>query len=78
MEARVMKKNPLKSKTTQTVAGSVGVVGGLCWAVLRFVRDVYPDTLPWSPDMDAAIVAAVTTAVAPLVSRAVAWLRGKI
>jgi len=78
MEARVMKKNPLRSKTTQTVAGSVGVVGGLCWAVLRFVRDVYPEILPWTPDMDAAIVAAVTAAIAPLISRAVAWWRGKL
>ena len=62
-----------KSRTTATVAASTGTTGGIAFAALTFLRGRVD--LPWGPEGDAAIVAILTTIIAPLLSRLIAKYR---
>lgn len=62
-----------QSRTTATVAGATGTTSGLVFAFLTFLRG--RTDLPWEPEGDAAIVAVVTTILAPLLSRLIAKYR---
>lgn len=73
-----MLSKTLKSKTTKTVAGSTAASGGLVVGLLTFLRATWPDKMPWEESLDADIVAVVTTVVAPVVSRLIAGMRGKL
>ena len=65
-----------QSKTTATVAGATGTTGGVVFALLALLRG-QGVSLPWEADADTAIMAVVTTVVAPLISRLVAkWRKG--
>lgn len=69
---RVMK--PItQSRTTATVAGATGATSGIIFAVLAALRGRVD--LPWEPEGDTAIVAVLTTVIAPLLSRLVAKYR---
>ena len=70
--------NAATSKTTWTVAGSVAGVAGATLLIMQFVRGSWPSIVPWPPDQDAKAVAIIATVIAPLVSRFVAWRRGKV
>jgi len=64
------------SKTTQNVTiGSVPGMsgGGIVYGILQLARTAY--TLPWPPDGDFAIAAAVTAVCTAIASRAIAMWR---
>jgi len=62
-----------QSKTTATIAGATGATSGIIFAVLAALRGRV--ALPWEPEGDTAIVAVLTTVIAPLLSRLVAKYR---
>jgi hypothetical protein len=63
----------IQSKTTATIAGATGATSGIVFAILTALRGRVD--LPWDPEGDTAIVAVVTTVIAPLLSRIVAKFR---
>ena len=64
-----------KSTTTQNVALGVTGTGGFFTAIMAWARNTWPDKIPWTPGMDAAIVAGATSIITPIISRAIAFLR---
>lgn len=68
------KKTVLKSSTTRTIAVSGGGVVG----VLAFLRNFFPDLIPWPVEHDATVATVGAGVITPLVSRFIAWRRGKV
>lgn len=68
----------LTSSTTQTVAGSTFVGGGVLAGLFAFLRAAFPEKLPWSVETDAELVVLLSTVVIPILSRMVASVRGKL
>jgi len=73
-----MKKNPLKSRTTQDVAVGAAAGGGTVVALIALLRQVWPDFDLWPADQDPVVAAALATIVIPLVSRAWARIRDRL
>lgn len=65
----------VNSTTTQNVAGGVVASGGAIAGAIGFVRAAWPDVLPWGAEADPALVVVLTTVVAPVVSRIIAFWR---
>lgn len=68
-------KNIIQSKTTQNQVAATGGLAAVVVTVLQLARSTWPDSMPWGPDGDAAIVGFVSTVIAPLLSRALAGVR---
>jgi ABC-type antimicrobial peptide transport system permease subunit len=54
------------------VAGGGAVVG-----VLAFMRSLFGDRLPWEPEGDVALAAAISSVVIPAVTAAIAYFRDR-
>lgn len=68
------KKNILTSGTSQTIAVSGGTVIG----VLAFLRNFFPDLIPWPVEHDATFATVGAGVITPIISRLIAWKRGKV
>lgn len=68
------KKTILTSSTSQTIAVSGGSVIG----VLAFLRNFFPDLIPWPVEHDATFATVGAGIVTPIISRLIAWRRGKV
>ena len=69
--------NMITSKTSQTVAGAGVVGGGAAFAIITWLRSMWPD-MPGDATTDAALAAVITGIIAPLLGRLVARYRGKV
>lgn len=64
-------KSIIKSQTTQNVAASGASVIG----ALAFLRNMWPDLMPWGAEHDATLAAVGAGVLVPLISRIIAKIR---
>ena len=69
--------NMITSKTSQTVAGAGVVGGGTAFAIITWLRSMWPD-MPGDIITDTALGAVITGVIVPLLGRLVARYRGKL
>jgi hypothetical protein len=79
LDPKPVSKPVAKSRTTQDVATGAAVAGtaggGTAYGVIKAVRAVKPDALPWTEDMDGNVALVAALVLTPIISRAVAMLR---
>lgn len=69
------KKPITQSSTTKNVALGTGTGTGALAVVLTYIRTKWPGVLPWSPEEDAIVIAALAIVIVPLLSR---WFASKL
>lgn len=75
MSAGTESKTVLQSRTTQNVAAATVTTGGTVAGVIAGARAVFPDLIPWNESADVSVAVVITTVIAPLVSRLIAFWR---